>query len=134
LDDYNHTMARLFILEDCAQDARVAEAVARSVGFDEVLGHLSVNAAVTRLLASLSGASALPDAFLIDLDLGAESGYEVLRLRHGNPKLARIPAIVWSRLDHHHQELCEVFNIRQFVDKGRGTEALKSLSKLLPNP
>ena len=127
-------MPMLFVVEDSVRDMRTVEDAARSVGFRAVIGDRTVRGAITRLSTTASDSSVLPAAFLIDLDLGDESGYEFLRFRHNKQELARIPAVVWTHLDTHHQELCDLFGIQEFVDKGDGLEALTSaLRKVLPN-
>jgi hypothetical protein len=42
-----------------------------------------------------------PDAFVIDLDPGLESGYEILRLRHSRLQWQSIKVIVWTMLGEH---------------------------------
>jgi response regulator RpfG family c-di-GMP phosphodiesterase len=126
-------MAMLFVIEDSAKDLSAAEVAARTVGFTSVVKNASTDVAFKLLSTMLSDSSKLPDAFLIDLDLGHESGYEILRLRHATPTLSRIPAVVWTRFYTNHQEMCEVFGINQFVHKGDGIEALKTaLHKMIP--
>ena len=119
-------MTMLFVLEDSVQDLRAAEDAARVAGFDPVQAKASTTSAVSRLLRMLLDSSKLPDAFLIDLDLGQESGYELLSFRHSRPELSAIPAIVWTHLDSHHQQMCEVFGISEFVDKADGIESLET--------
>jgi len=122
-------MSVLFVLEESVLDMRIAEAAALSAGFTPVTGQLSAHVALSRLLATLTNSAPLPDAFLIDLDLGHQSGYDVLRLRHTNLQLRRIPAIVWTRLDQHNKELCEIFDITGFVDKDDRVDSLVSALK-----
>lgn len=124
-------MAMLFVVEDAAKDLWSAEDAARTVGFTSIIGYTSSEAALKMLSTMLSDFLKLPDAFLIDLDLGQDSGYEILRFRHATPKLSRIPALVWTRLDGHHQHMCAVFGITRFVDKGDGLQALREA--LAPN-
>jgi len=119
-------MTMLFVLEDSVQELRAAESAAQAVGFDSIEAKVSSTAAVTRLLRMLLDSSKLPDALLIDLDLGQESGYDILSFRHARPELSAIPAIVWTHLDSHHRQMCEVFGISEFVDKEDGSEALKT--------
>lgn len=119
-------MSVLFVLEDSVQDLRAAENAARSAGFDSVDAKTSGEGALKSLSNMLLDSLKLPDAFLIDLDLGQESGYEILRFRHSKPELSAVPAIVWTHLDSHHRQMCEVFGINAFVDKAEGSEALRT--------
>ena len=96
-------MSVLFVLEDSVQDLRAAENAARSAGFDSVDAKISGEGALKSLSNMLLDSLKLPDAFLIDLDLGQESGYEILRFRQSKPELSAVPAIVWTHLDSHHR-------------------------------
>jgi hypothetical protein len=66
------------------------------------------------------------------LDLGLDSGFELLRKWHSTPRLAAIPILIWSVLDEH-RELCELFKITSYVSKWEGMEAFREkLQQLIP--
>jgi len=67
----------------------------------------------------------LPDVILLDLDLGYESGHELLRFWHGNAKLAGTQVIVWTVMGKEQQDLCRLFEVNAVVPKWEGTVALK---------
>lgn len=69
-------MSILFVVEDSAKDLWSAEDAARGAGFTSIVGHATVDAVLKRLSTMLKDGSKLPNAFLIDLDFGQESGYE----------------------------------------------------------
>jgi len=79
------------------------------------------------------GEKRLPDGIILDLDLGVESGYEVLRYWRSTPALSRVPVLVWSVVEEQ-REVCELFHVNSFVSKWEGVGALrKALAQLLPS-
>jgi CheY-like chemotaxis protein len=128
-------MKRLLLVEDLPKDAKRAAAIAESVGFDEVDVRTSLRAAQTHLEKALEGGSPLPDSIVLDLNLGYDSGYELLRHWHGTPRLAAIPVVVWSILGDEQREMCGLFKVTSVVAKWDGDESLReALSNLLQPP
>jgi CheY-like chemotaxis protein len=41
----------------------------------------------------------MPDAMVIDLDLGVESGFELVRFWHGTPQLKPIAVVIWAMME-----------------------------------
>ena len=118
-------MRKLLIVEDQPADLRIGAAVAESLGITEVEGRTSATAAKNHLELGLEGNTALPDIILLDLDLGYESGYELLRFWHGNPKLAAIRMIVWTIMEEEQRDIFGMFNVDAIVAKSAGVAALK---------
>ncbi len=80
---------------------------------------------------ALEGKKSLPDVILLDLDLGYESGFELLRFWHQNPKLAGCRVIVWTHMGNQ-REICEMFKVHAVVVKSDDVSELKRvLSRLL---
>jgi CheY-like chemotaxis protein len=128
-------MKRLLLVEDLPKDARRAATIAESVGFDEVDARTSLRAAQTHLEKALEGGSPLPDAIVLDLNLGYESGYELLRYWHATPQLATIPVVIWSILGDEQREMCNLFKVTSVVAKWEGDEGLReALVNLLSQP
>ena len=126
-------MAAILIIEDHKKDLRIADETARSAGFSEVEARADVDSASKYLEAALAADRALPDAILLDLDLGQESGYEILRIRYSTPRLAAIPVVVWTRLEDDNCDVCALFHINGYVSKWEGSTALRdALRKLRP--
>jgi CheY-like chemotaxis protein len=127
---------RLLLVEDQPQDARLAAKAAQSIGFSEVDALSSVQVARSYLEECLKGEREVPDGIVLDLDLGYESGYELLRYWHSTPELSRIPVIVWSILGEDQREMCRLFKVNHFVAKWEGEEAfqeaLRGLSESTP--
>lgn len=115
----------LLLVEDDPADALIAADVARTLGMNELRGFSSVSPAISFLEKCLEGRASLPCVILLDLDLGQESGYELIRMWRLTPTLSQIPLLVWSVLGQHHRELTEIFKVTTFVPKGTGKNALR---------
>ena len=114
-------MSRILIVEDHVKDLSVAEQTARSAGFSDIEARADIRSAKCYLEKALGADGYL---ILLDLDLGQESGYEILRIRYSSPHLARIPVVIWTQLGHD--------NINGYVSKWEGPAALREvLVKLL---
>lgn len=115
----------LLIVEDDAVDVLSAASVARTLGLEHLRTFNSVSRAISFLHGCIEGRTSLPDVILLDLDLGQESGYELLRNWRTNPQLSKIPLVIWSALGDHHRELCEIFKVTAFVPKWKGKDTLR---------
>lgn len=117
---------RLLVIENDAKDLRTADEAAKAVGFQEVEARISVEAARKYLEKGIEEENSLPDGIVLDLDLGYESGYELLRFWHKTPQLRSIPLVVWSILGPEHAEMCKMFKVNSFVSKWEGSEAIRN--------
>lgn len=104
---------------------QIAAGLARSVGITDIEARTSSRAAQTYLEKGIQGEVPLPDGIVLDLDLGYESGYELLRFWHSTPALSQIPMIVWTLLGEEQREICRLFKVTVFASKWEGTTALK---------
>lgn len=118
-------MTRLLIVEDQSSDLQIAADIARSLNVTEIEGRASATAGKLYLDGIIEGSQVKPDVIILDLDLGYESGHELLRFWHSNPALSCIPLIVWTALGNEQQELCQLFNVNAVVAKWEGAAALK---------
>ena len=119
----------LLVIEDEPKDMRNAADSARLVGFSEVEGRNSPQAARIYLEDRLASGTQLPDGILLDLDFGYDSGYELLRFWHSTPKLREIPLIVWSILGEEQRQMCELFKVKKFVGKWESSDVLRDALK-----
>ena len=62
----------------------------------------------------------LPDAILLDLDLGHESGFDLLRFRFLQPEILWVPVVVWSHLGDENRDFCQLFRVHAYVSKSEG--------------
>jgi CheY-like chemotaxis protein len=126
-------MGQILIVENEPRDAQFAERCAVQCGFPSVVKTPSAEAARALLEKARADESEMPDAILLDLDLGTESGFDFLRLRYESPWLAKIPLVVWTRLGDHNRSLCEVFKVQGYVSKSAGEiglyKALESIAQ-----
>lgn len=120
---------RLLIIDDDPKDMKNAAESAKLAGFAEVETKSTPHAARVYLEDSLTRGTALPDAILLDLDFGYESGYELLRYWHSTPNLRAVPMIVWSILGEEQRAMCGLFHVDKFVGKWEGSEALQTALK-----
>jgi len=118
-------MKRLLIVEDQTADLRVAVDVVKALGVSLVEARTSITAAKAYLEDGLEGKHPLPDLIVVDLDLGYESGFELLRFWHGNPKLSNIHLIVWTVMGEEQREICRMFKVNAIVSKTEGAAGLK---------
>lgn len=127
-------MKRLLLVEDQNKDAMSAATVAESLGIGDVEACNTIRRAMLSLEKGMSGDGPLPDAIVLDLDLGVESGYELLRYWHRTPELSRIPVMIWSVVEEQ-REVCELFRVNSFVSKWEGMGAFRqALSELISAP
>ncbi|MGA8528754.1 MAG: hypothetical protein WB622_03505, partial [Acidobacteriaceae bacterium] len=123
---------RLLVVEDQPGDLRIAVEAGKASGYSEIDAKSTAGAAKVYLERGLEGGHPLPDAIMLDLDLGYESGFELLRLWHGQPRLSRIPLVVWTILGEEHRDICRLFKVTVYLSKQDGSvvlrEALSGLS------
>ena len=119
----------LLVIEDEPKDMRNAADSARLVGFSEVEGRNSPQAARIFLEDRLASGTQLPDGILLDLDFGYDSGYELLWFWHSTPKLREVPLIVWSILGEEQRQMCELFKVKKFVGKWESSDVLRDALK-----
>ena len=128
-----NSLRSLLVIEDEPKDLQLAADIARSLGIPDVVARTNVNAARAYLEKGLAGEGPLPEGIVLDLSLGYESGYELLRFWHATPKLRKIPVVVWSVREDNQREMCDLFKVTAFVSKWEGEEAFReALSKLQP--
>ena len=116
---------RLLVVENEPKDLKLAADVARSIGISDIDARTTFDAAKVYLDRALSGEGPFPDGIVLDLDLGHDSGYELLRYWHSTPRLAEIPLIVWSILGEEQRTMCNLFKVNQFVGKWEGVDAFR---------
>jgi DNA-binding response OmpR family regulator len=116
---------QVLIVEDQPSDLRIAVNAAQDSGFTEIEARSSAGAAREYLERALASVHPLPAAIVLDLDLGYESGFELLRFWHSNPQLAKVPVVVWTILGDHYREICGMFKVAAYIDKGDGLAELR---------
>lgn len=118
---------QLLIVEDHPNDIQIAAKAAKASGFSVIEAKTSAVTAKAHLETALQGEQSLPDAIVLDLDLGYDSGFELLRFWHSNPELAKIPLVVWTALGEKHREICRMFKVNAYVFKDEGPSVLRQV-------
>ncbi len=118
-------MQRVFIIEDQPSDLKVVADVVASLGVNEVEARNSATSAKLYLQSVLDGEKPMPDLIVLDLDLGYESGFELLRFWHGDPRLSQVRLIVWTVMGDEQRDICALFKVHSVVAKLDGPAALK---------
>lgn len=115
----------VLIVEDNPRDMQLAMEVTRDAGFRSINAEPSLRGAERYLEEALEGERQLPDVIVLDLVLGVDSGYELLRLRCLTHSLADVKVIVWSEYYEHSREINSVFKINSYVGKWTGAAGLR---------
>jgi CheY-like chemotaxis protein len=110
-------MPLLLVLEDTVADSRKAVDIARAAGFTEFEVVNSPTRALVYIEKALDKEVPLPDGMIVDLELGRESGFELVRFWHRNPRLRGIPVIIWTIMGDEQREICGFFGVSRFVSK-----------------
>lgn len=115
----------VLIVEDNPSDMQLALEVAQAAGFRSINTESTLRGAKRYLEEALEGERRLPDVILLDLVLGVESGYELLRLRYLTHSLADVKVIVWSEHYEHSRDISALFKINSYVEKWKGPAGLR---------
>ena len=97
----------VLLIEDDASDSDICAEALHELGYDgvQLITHLmEAEQHLDDNVASLTGP---PDAIVLDLGLGVDSGFAVLRKCHAEPKLQAVPILVWTK---HSDDLAETFS------------------------
>ena len=103
---------------------RIAAEIAESLGY-AVDARNSSSSALLYLEKAIDGECAVPNVILLDLDLGYESGYELLRFWHSNNELSGTRVVVWTVMGKEQQDICRLFGVKVVIPKWEGVAALK---------
>src|SRR6202020_244112 len=120
------TMIRDFdvvVIEDSPNDLWTATHVLQSIGIRNVVTFSRIPEAMLYLEEIAAGAQECPNLILLDLNLGNDSGFEVLRYYKSTPSLQKCHIIVWSGSGAIEKELCKHFGV-DCVAKEEGEAAL----------
>jgi CheY-like chemotaxis protein len=124
----------LLLVENEAKDIQFATKIAHAAGIPSVEVKSTLRGAMERLEKALSGGDPLPEAIVLDLDLGYDSGYELMRFWHNTPRLSQVPLIVWSILGDEQREMCNLFKVNRYVGKWEGAAAFQEALEKLETP
>ncbi len=114
----------MLIVEDQPGDLKIAAEAAGSIHGVSIEARTNVSATLAFLSEAIEKNS-VPNVIILDLDLGYESGFEILRVWHSTPELSKVEVIVWTILGTQQQELCRLFNVKRVVPKWDGAAGLR---------
>jgi CheY-like chemotaxis protein len=118
-------MATVLIVEDDPNDLYAAAEMAEKLGFSTVEARNTASSGQAYLEAAIEKQVASPDVLILDLDLGYDSGHELLRFWHKNRHNLNARVVVWTKLGDEQQEICNLFKVDAVVSKLQGIEALR---------
>ena len=123
----------ILLIEDEPRFSESCAEVLHELGYDGVQLITSLGAAEQHLDDIVSNLTAAPDALVLDLGLGLDSGFAVLRKCHAEPKLQNVPILVWTK---HTDTLAKTFSdylgAKDFLIKSSdGRELRDALKRLL---
>ena len=119
------------VIDDNKDDLFIATRILGRLGIKDVLQFSRIPEAIHFLEDIAEEVRPCPDLIVLDLNVGHDSGFEVLRLYKSNPKLQACDIIVWTGSGAVEKELCEHFGI-ECVQKRAGDSSLaKAISDLL---
>jgi DNA-binding NarL/FixJ family response regulator len=127
-------MSSVFIIEDHHMTSRGLADYLASSGIWTIAGIAASFAGAKESLESLAPASR-PDVIILDLQLGKESGFEVLAWLHSQAAFRTTPVLVFSQFDDTaHRNAALQLGAQGYVSKGEDNEAFaKALEKVLYN-
>ena len=122
-------MARILIVEDDPAHTRTASAALAEIGLAEIDAVATVWQAHQYLDEVREHKRNNPRLILLDLVLGNESGFEILRRRRRDRTLSAVPVVVWTQMGTCEQELCRLFGLMHVVPKSAHISRLQDAVK-----
>ena len=122
----------ILLIEDQAHASDACAKALHELGYDGVQLITKVIEAVHHLDDIVSNLTDAPAAIVLDLGLGHDSGFEVLRKCHAEPKLQQVPILVWTK---HTDDLAKTFSdylgAQDFLVKSGDEQELRDALKRL---
>ena len=123
----------ILLIEDQAHASDACTKALHDLGYDGVQLITSLMEAEQHLDDIVANLTNAPAAIVLDLGLGIDSGFAVLRKCHSEPRLQQVPILVWSK---HSDDLAKTFSsylgARDFLVKSDDEQELsKALHRLL---
>jgi DNA-binding response OmpR family regulator len=123
----------ILLIEDTRADSDMCAAALHTLGYNgvQLITHLAE--AINHLDDIVSALTVPPAAIVLDLGLGVDSGFAILRMCHAEPRLQKVPILVWTK---HADDMAQMFSnylgAQDFLVKSNDPEELqKALNRLL---
>lgn len=123
----------ILLIEDDSHASDACTKALHDLGYDGVQLITKVGEAVQHLDDIVANLTEAPAAIVLDLGLGHESGFELLRKCHGEGKLQQVPILVWTKhLDSLSKTFSEYLGAQDFLIKSEDISELRAaLQRLL---
>jgi len=123
----------ILLIEDESHDSTQCSTALHELGYDGVQLITHLQAAEQHLDDIVSNLTAPPAAIVLDLGLGHDSGFAVLRKCHAEPRLKNVPILVWTKRSYDQTKtFSEYLGAKDFLVKsGDERELRETLKKLL---
>jgi len=112
------------VIDDNKDDLFIATRLLGRAGIKDITQFSGIPEAIVFLEDIAEGIRPCPDLVVLDLNVGHDSGFEVLRHYKSNTKLHACDIIVWTGSGAIEKELCEHFGV-ECVPKSKGDAALE---------
>lgn len=134
LGDYSPDFRKAILLvEDETSDSDRCRRVLHEMGYDGVQLITHLDLALEYLDDVVDNLTHAPDAIVLDLGLGYDSGFDVLRKCNAHPKLQHVPILVWTKRDDENTEAFSIYlGAKDFLVKSPDLATLRAaLERLL---
>jgi CheY-like chemotaxis protein len=122
----------ILLIEDETRDSTTCTTALHELGYNGVQLITHLQAAEQHLDDIVSNLTAPPAAIVLDLGLGSDSGYAVLRKCHAEPRLRRVPILVWTkRSDDQTKAFSDYLGAKDFLVKSNDKQELRDTLKRL---
>jgi PleD family two-component response regulator len=123
----------VLLVEDKSSDADRCRAILHQMGYDGVHLITNLELALEYLDDVLDKLTRPPDAIILDLGLGYDSGFDILRKCNAHPLLQRVPILVWTKQADEQSEVFSAYlGAKDYLVKSRDPLPLrKALTRLL---
>lgn len=123
----------VLLIEDEPSDSTVCAKALHELGYDGVQLITHLEAAEQHLEDIVSNLTGPPAAIILDLGLGYDSGFAVLRKCHAEPRLEKVPILVWTKRDDTQtKSFCDQLGADDFLVKSDDEQELReTLERLL---
>jgi len=125
-------MPSILLVDDDASDLRTAIGALGEMG--AIIPAMRLSEAMRYIDEAADGAREMPVAIVLDLALGYESGFEVLRRWRSDKRLSGIQVVVWTRMGEREQELCRLFGLNHVIAKWSGISELQDAVRAVLQP
>lgn len=124
-------MTQAVVIDDNKDDLFIATRILHKLGIEDVLQFSRIPDALHFLEDIAEDVRPCPDLIVLDLNVGHDSGFEVLRFYKSIPKLHSCDIIVWTGSGSVEKELCEHFGVECVQKKAGDSSLVKAISILL---